>query len=293
MIYYLFGKDDFRKRLRVEELKNNYLKNSYQILKFEEENFSDLERDLKSNSLFTSHKVYLVSDSFSIIDFLKVNKLFSFFENNSNVLILKLQNQDKDLKKLTNIKIVFEEFESLKNLELEKWLKNYSQSLKIEIPSSQLKELISLFGNNLELITNELLKLSLYKPLSKITNDDFQKVITSYREFNYFNWLKAVFERNLIKAIDFEENEAAGNLAGLLNALEKLVILKSFKDREFLKEDNHYWLNNLKSMAYNIKKEEIESWLDFLTNEFILVYKRKITTQEALERFIYLKLVVS
>jgi len=34
MIYYLFGKDDFRKRLRVEELKNNYLKNGYQILKF-------------------------------------------------------------------------------------------------------------------------------------------------------------------------------------------------------------------------------------------------------------------
>jgi len=65
MIYYLFGKDDFRKRLRVEELKNNYLKNGYQILKFEEENFSDLERDLKSNSLFTSHKVYLVSDSSS------------------------------------------------------------------------------------------------------------------------------------------------------------------------------------------------------------------------------------
>ena len=292
MIYYLFGKDDFRKRLRVEELKNNYLKNGYQILKFEEENFSDLERDLKSNSLFTSYKVYLVSDSSSIIEFLKVNKLFSFFESNSNVLILKFQNQDKNLKRLTNLKIIFEEFEPLKNLELEKWLKNYSQSLKIEISSGQLKELISLFGNNLELITNELLKLSLYKPLSKITNDDFQKVITSYRELNYFKWLEAIFKRDLAKAInfEFEENEAARNLAGLLNALEKLVILKSSKDKEFLKEDNLYWLNNLKSMAYNLKKEEIENWLDFLINETLLVYKRRITSQEALERFIYLKL---
>lgn len=292
MIYYLFGKDDFRKRLRIEELKNSYLKNNYQIFKFEEENFSDLERDLKSNSLFTSRKVYLIFDSSSIIEFLKTNRLFSFFENDSNVLILKFQNQDKNLKRLTNLKIIFEEFEPLKNLELEKWLKNYSQSLKIEISSGQLKELISLFGNNLELITNELLKLSLYKPLSKITNDDFQKVITSYRELNYFKWLEAIFKRDLAKAInfEFEENEAARNLAGLLNALEKLVILKSSKDKEFLKEDNPYWLNNLKSMAYNLKKEEIENWLDFLINETLLVYKRRITSQEALERFIYLKL---
>jgi DNA polymerase III delta subunit len=292
MIYYLFGKDDFRKRLRIEELKNSYLKNNYQIFKFEEENFSDLERDLKSNSLFTSRKVYLIFDSSSIIEFLKTNRLFSFFENDSNVLILKFQNQDKNLKRLTNLKIIFEEFEPLKNLELEKWLKNYSQSLKIEISSGQLKELISLFGNNLELITNELLKLSLYKPLSKITNDDFQKVITSYRELNYFKWLEAIFKRDLAGAInfEFEENEAARNLAGLLNALEKLVILKSSKDKEFLKEDNPYWLNNLKSMAYNLKKEEIENWLDFLINETLLVYKRRITSQEALERFIYLKL---
>jgi DNA polymerase III delta subunit len=292
MIYYLFGKDDFRKRLRIEELKNSYLKNNYQIFKFEEENFSDLERDLKSNSLFTSRKVYLIFDSSSIIEFLKTNRLFSFFENDSNVLILKFQNQDKNLKRLTNLKIIFEEFEPLKNLELEKWLKNYSQSLKIEISSGQLKELISLFGNNLELITNELLKLSLYKPLSKITNDDFQKVITSYRELNYFKWLEAIFKRDLAGAInfEFEENEAARNLAGLLNALEKLVILKSSKDKEFLKEDNLYWLNNLKSMAYNLKKEEIENWLDFLINETLLVYKRRITSQEALERFIYLKL---
>ena len=167
-----------------------------------------------------------------------------------------------------------------------------SESLKIKISSGQLKELISLFGNNLELITNELLKLSLYKPLSKITNDDFQKVITSYRELNYFKWLEAIFKRDLAGAInfEFEENEAARNLAGLLNALEKLVILKSSKDKEFLKEDNPYWLNNLKSMAYNLKKEEIENWLDFLINETLLVYKRRITSQEALERFIYLKL---
>jgi len=292
MIYYLFGKDDFRKKLRVEELKNSYFKNGYQILKFEEENLGDLENDLKSNSLFTSRKVYLIFDSPSIIEFLKTNKLFSFFKNDFNVLILKFQNQDKNLKQLTNLKIIFEEFEPLKNLELEKWLKNYSQSLKIEISSSQLKELISLFGNNLELITNELLKLSLYKPLSKITNDDFQKVITSYRELNYFKWLEAIFKRDLAKAInfEFEENEAARNLAGLLNALEKLVILKSSKDKEFLKEDNLYWLNNLKSMAYNLKKEEIENWLDFLINETLLVYKRRITSQEALERFIYLEL---
>jgi hypothetical protein len=43
-------------------------------------------------------------------------------------------------------------------------------------------------------------------------------------------------------------------------------------------------------MAYNLKKEEIENWLDFLINETLLVYKRRITSQEALERFIYLKL---
>ncbi len=293
MIYYLFGEDDFRKRLRVRELENNYSKNNYRILKFEEENLADFEKDLKANSLFDNHKVYLVSDSSSILEFLKINKLFPFFEGDLNILILKFQNQDKSLKRLANIKIIFEEFELLSNLESEKWLKNYSQSLKIEISNTQLKKLLTLFSNNLELIANELFKLSLYQPSSKITDNDFQKVITSYKEFNYFNWLKAVFNKDLIKVIGFEEDEAASNLVGLFNALEKLVILKSFKDREFLKNDNRYWLNNLKLMGRSLNKEEIENWLDFLVNEFILVYKRKITPQEVLERFIFLKLVTS
>jgi hypothetical protein len=46
-------------------------------------------------------------------------------------------------------------------------------------------------------------------------------------------------------------------------------------------------------MGRSLDKEEIENWLDFLVNEFILVYKRKITPQEVLERFIFLKLVTS
>ena len=292
MIYYLFGKDDFRKKLRVKELKDNYLKNDYQILKFEEENLADFEKDLKSTSLFNNHKVYLISSGSSLaIEFLKTNKLFSFFGNDSNVLILESQNQDKNLKNLTNLKIVSEEFKPLNNLELGKWLKNYSRSLKIEISNNQLEELISLFEGNLELIANEVLKLSLYHPLSKITNDDFQKVISSHKKFNYFNWLKAVLNKDLKGAIGFEESEAIGNLTGLFNALEKLVILKFSKGQEFLKDENYYWLKNLKSMSQNLKKEEIESWLDFLSNEFILIYKRKITPQESLERFIYLKLV--
>ena len=60
MIYYLFGKDDFRKRLRVEELKNNYLKNGYQILKFEEEETPTSPTEKSCMYILTIHHSFFV-----------------------------------------------------------------------------------------------------------------------------------------------------------------------------------------------------------------------------------------
>ncbi len=304
MIFYFYGKDNFLTKLEADKKIRELQIQGFKKVVLEDIN--DLKEITKSGSLFSEKKCFVFiteklkeadKKSFKEIIFPDSGDIFIFVEKSATPSLLFGRTR----------------VEKIKTGELdEKWLKSQAKEFNVSAKSGSLpagrqallggeisKDLIYYFlnlkkdGYDAGYFYFELLKLSLFKPGNKLGLKDYLEVSQSKEELNYFEWIKAVLEKNIAKALKHvpeNEYEALGRLKSLINIFELVLVSEgevSPADKEkFLSKNSPFWVKNTRQwsskMSYQEKQEKLEQLLDFE----IGVKTGKIGANEALKLFV-------
>ncbi len=295
-VYYFYGKDRFLTKLeahkKISELINQGFKKT--VL----ENIDDLKQAIKSSSLFSEKKIFVfITEKLNDKDKKEFQKLI-WPENKSLTFVFVEQ-------ELT-LSLLFgrQKVSKIKTGEVdEKWLKNQAEEFNIEIDKTLTNYLLNqdLKSWDAGYFYFELLKLSLYKPGEKVNLVDLMKISENQEELNYFEWIRAVLEKQTARALKFipeNEYEALSRLKSLINIFELILVAEDSEltqnpstvlratQKEFLSRNSPYWVKNIRQwagkMSYQQKLEALENLLDFEVG----VKTGRLSSIEALKLFI-------
>jgi DNA polymerase-3 subunit delta len=117
----------------------------------------------------------------------------------------KLDKRKKFTKALTKgTSIVYYESMPIKDWDVENWIKQYVTEKGFKINTATAAILKEYLGNNLQVIVNELSKLTINLPANKeINQEDIEKYIGISREYNVFELQKAIATKDTLKAQRF------------------------------------------------------------------------------------------
>ena len=245
MIILLYGKDTYRSKNRLNELKKEYkLKNESGInerfLDGKNLNFEDLKNEVLGLSFFNEKKLILIENAFSNKTLKeKIKEKGKEFLNLENIIIF--YEKDKVLKgdilySFIRKKALIEEYDFLKEEELKKWIKEEVLKNEGSISDGALKLLIDYMGNDLWRQKNEIQKLIAYKNKEEIKEKDVDLLISVQAETNIFNTVDAIAEKDKKRAIKLikkhlEKGESIfGLLALIANQFKNMIIVKTAKD---------------------------------------------------------------
>lgn len=231
MLIFLYGQDSFRSHKKLEEMIKNYQdvhKNGLSLVFFDGQNlnFGDLERELKTVSMFKEKKLLVVKNVFG-------NKKFSddFLTNSEKInksddLILFYESGDIDKReaffKYLVKKSKAQEFLFLEGIKLENWLKKYLADCGAAIDFLAQKKLIFYVGNDLWQMENEILKLKNYAAGRKISLEDVALLVRPKIENDIFATIDSLAEKKKDKAIylihkHLEKGDSALYLLSMIN----------------------------------------------------------------------------
>ena len=298
MIFYFHGKDWFLTKLEADKKVSEFVVKGYK--KTVLENLADLKNATKANSLFGEKQCFAVffdklkeaeKAEFKKLDFPVHNAAYNVAGGPEGQVFIFAEKSATPSLLFGRTKV-----EKVKLGEVdEKWLKNQAKEFNIEIDKTLTNYLLNQDLKNLDAgyFYYELLKLSLYKPGEKVSLADLMKLSESSEELNYFEWVRAVLEKQTAKALKFipeNEYEALGRLKSLINIFELILVSEgevSPADKEkFLSKNSPFWVRNVRQwagkMSYQQKLESLENLLDFEMG----VKTGRLSSIEALKLFI-------
>lgn len=140
-------------------------------------------------------------------EFKKLDELTSYLEKPmpTTVLVIchkykKIDSRLKFMKKVKEKAVVFES-NSIPDYHITAWVEKYCKENKISIQTKAVSMLVELLGNDLSKIANEIDKLLInIKDKQEISADHVEQYVGVSREFNLFEFQKAVGEGNFFKA---------------------------------------------------------------------------------------------
>lgn len=278
MIIFLYGQDSFRSRLKLNELKDKYLRevdklgSGLKVINGAKASFADIAAAVSPSSLLSKKRLIIIEDIFINKDKLIFEKLSEYFKNKqtddniiifweSNIKTKKLKNalspllldssgQGKPLNKkqtelfkfLSAQKYAYS-FNLLSNTELSNWVKRQAVLRGSKISARAAELLVGLVGNDGWQINNELDKLLSYKAASQLTSGGAE--------------------------IDVEDikNLVRGNFSENIFALTDALSVKN------------------KALAVRLLDEQIEAGLSdgYLLNMFVRQFRILLQIKQALE----------
>lgn len=205
-LFLVYGEESYLINKKIEEIINNEPSIIYDM---ETMLFNDVKEDLLSYSLFYDKKV-IVCKNCNFLTSSNDNKenldtLGEVLKNDfDNKLILSVQSKiderKKVIKELMRLGSVYV-FNKLNEVETIKFISNEFDRLGYTIDISTLNYFYSFVGNNLDVISNEIDKLDLYKEDKIITKDDINNISSKAIENNIFELINAVSSKDIGKAL--------------------------------------------------------------------------------------------
>ena len=207
MIIFLYGQDDFRSRLKLKEIIDQYQKVRHGGLNlfyidFKENQFSDFKEKAETVSIFAKKKLIILSNlladqdlSKDILDYFKKNDqkhkddVFVFFEKDK-------LSANNPLFSFLNKSAKVQEFKPLSGKLLYAWAEKEVKRLGSEIDLIVLKRLIDSFNNDLWRLSNEIKKLVVFKNRKKIEIQDVELLTELETETNIFKTIDAIASLN-------------------------------------------------------------------------------------------------
>jgi DNA polymerase-3 subunit delta len=259
MIIFIYGEDTFRSRQKLKELKNKFTKeldpseNNLTALDGKNITIKEIGDSFGARSLLSKKRMIIIENIFSaknkkifeeINDYLKKIKagesdnIVIFWEDSiktkmtgSKKIALSLDSSGKETPLPKNKQLLFnflakqpytQEFKPLSNAETSVWINKKSNECKISISGQAIQTLISLAGNDLWQINNEINKLASYKK-DKIETEDIEKLTKGGVDENIFALTDAISSRNKKLAIKLlgEQYEAGLTDSYLINMITR------------------------------------------------------------------------
>ncbi|HPN54648.1 MAG TPA: DNA polymerase III subunit delta [Candidatus Moranbacteria bacterium] len=265
MFIFLYGVDTFRSSEKLSALKNKYLeKNSsgtdLSILDYEENSRSQKLADvLLSQGLFSTKQLVIVKNSSlsgsieeqkEILAFLKArpelekdtDTVVVFFESGS-------PKKNGSLFKFLIEHSKKQEFAHLNGAQLTNWALAYAKNIasKISFSRSALDLLLSETGNDLYVLSNEIMKLVNYKNTGTISEEDVKKLVKGKVDSTIFETIEALFGGNKKLALDlFHQQLKKGE------DIFYILSMYTYQMRTILKIGDFYWQGM--TSAYDIAK---------------------------------------
>ncbi len=211
MFLFLYGKDTYRSRRKLNEIVESYKKVHQSGLNFnffdgQELIFADFQSHIHTTSMFQEKKLSVIKDVFSNTDFKKAFlKQKKSFTQSEDIIIF----YERDKVSAADILFKFlkkegkcQEFEPLAGPKLKEWIKKEGEEHQTKIETSAVEKLIEFVGNDLWRLSLEIGKLVSYRlrePLIK--KEDVELLVAPEIEADIFKTVDALAARNKKEAI--------------------------------------------------------------------------------------------
>lgn len=298
MIFFLYGADSFRRRQKLNELKERFMAavdtfgQSLIILDGSQSTPQELQEKISSGSLFTKKRMIILEGIFN-------NKNSAVFElllllgsknigsedsaivfNEAEIITGKLKAEAKKLYNFLLKQPYVQEFAPLNNAQTLDFAQKEINKLNGKITGSALSLLVARTGNDLWRLSNEIKKITASSQ-EKIINDDLiQNLVKGEIEDNIFALTDALGSKNNLLALKLlEEQFAAGLSAEYILAmfqrqLKIMLEIKIIQSQEKLSEAQ--LAAKLKIHPFVIKKGLNQS-AKFSLNELKAIFNRLLT----------------
>ncbi|KKP93768.1 MAG: polymerase III subunit delta protein [Parcubacteria group bacterium GW2011_GWC1_38_6] len=292
MIFFLYGKDNFRSRQKLNEIIEKYQKSQqsakggfgFQRFDLAETNFGDVLLEFQQNSIFQGKKLLVLENAFSNTDF-KEN-----FIRNKNVF-LESQNiiifyENNDLGKITEKSVLFkflqkeakcQEFKALSDQQLKNWAKKEFDSRNCKIEEVALEKLIEFVGNDLWRFSNEIQKLASFK--SKIITDDIVLLVKPKIETDIFKTIDCIANKKTKTALKLirqhlEDGENPLYLLSMITFQFRNLLLVKSLEQEGMHYGNPYVVASRLGMHPFVFKKTMQQANLFTLEELKKIYRK-------------------
>jgi DNA polymerase III subunit delta len=208
MIIFLYGEDSFRSVVKLTEIKNKFLEKNKKgaslfVFDFVEKdwNIEEIVLNISSGGLFSSKKLAIIKNVISVKKDFENERLEKFLKtegkNEKSDLILvfwesgKVKKSSKLYKLLQRI-AKCQEFELLEGMKLKNWIVGKFKENDSAISSAAIEKLVVFVGNDLNLLSREIEKLSAYKNKGEITAEDVDLLVKSKIDTDIFKTVDAL-----------------------------------------------------------------------------------------------------
>lgn len=243
MLIFLYGKDTYRSRQKLNEITDHYkeihksgLNLNYLDLKTQK--FSDFYDKIRPVSMFKEKKLLVLKNSFLNKDFQqKFQELFKKFKNTDDIIVF--YQEDEIAKNDSFFKFLkrnskYQEFKLLKGQKLKDWLKKEFKKYDKNITEEALEGLIDFVGNDLWQLSNEIKKIASYNLKNKeiISFEDIKLLVRPKIETDIFETIDAIASKNKKRAIELMHKhlrigDSPMYLLSMINyQLRNLIIIK-------------------------------------------------------------------
>ena len=217
-IYFLMGEEPYYIDKLSEYIENSILQEherdfNQTVLYGRDVTIEDVVSNAKRYPMMADRQVVIVKEAQDLVK--TIDKLESYAENPQPTTVLVICYKYKTLdkrKKITKIlaqKGVVYESKKLYENQVGEWLKRVLQGKKLNIEPKAAAMLVDFLGTGLSKIANELDKLAIILPQgSTITPAIIEENIGFSKDFNVFEFRKAIGERNQLKSYQIADHFA-------------------------------------------------------------------------------------
>ncbi len=289
MIIFLYGQDDYRSKLKLKEIIEEYKKlykskASLEILDAETLDFKDFKDTIFQESIFLEKKLIIVKNVFLNKSFqemlLKENK--KFLEVKDTILFYEEGPVKKG--KLFNFfekNAKSQEFKFLEGKMLLNWIEKEFKKYGVQIDKFVLRKIADSIGSNLWLLSNEIKKISSYRGKGTVSEKDIDLFIKPKIEVGVFQVIDAIASKNKKRALSlthkylesgepalmlfsmirfqFKNILAAKDLrGGSIDKLRKEAGISFFPAKKALMLSREFSLEELKKIYWNLFQIDLD-----------------------------------
>lgn len=299
-IYFLFGDEAFYIDKVVDYIEANALDEhqkafNQQIVYGKDVDVSQIKDIISRLPMASNYQVLIVKEAQQLKSF---ESLESYFNkpNKSTILVLAYKHKKPDKRKkifkelINNKNSAALESKAIRDYEVSKWISSYAKNSKLNISPKGVEMLAEFLGTDISKIVNELDKLVLIKGKgASIDEADIEKNIGASKDYNIFEFTKALGERNKEKTFKilqyFDANPkslvlqvALGTINGFYHKLYltkfagnmgdkdfgALLKLHPFIAKDYKKYANQYTINQIEDIfemfgEYDLKSKGLGS----------------------------------
>jgi len=254
MFIFLYGTDNFSSLEKLNEFKNKYMDSkssgtSLSILDYgDTATLTPIANILSAQGLFSTKKLVIIRNILSTgtpdqqKESLAVIKQNTTLEKDPDTIIIFHENNSPK-KNSALYKFLFkfakkQEFAGLEGANLSNWALEYTKKLSSEISFSKsaLNILLAATGNNLSLLSNEIMKLVNYKNSGELSNEDILLLVRSKIDSTMFETIEAISSGNKSRALSlFHEQISKGE------DVFYILSMYTYQIRTLLKIGDFYW----------------------------------------------------